>query len=212
MVTIDVVSDVICPWCYVGKRRLEAAIDGLDTAVSIAWRPFQLNPTMPTEGMDRRAYVEAKFGNRERGAEIYRRVAEVGETVGISFRFDRLARTPNTVAAHRLIGLAGAAGRQDAMVEALFQAYFLNGADIGDPACLVEVAAGAGFATDGLADFLSSDVGADAVRAEDAHARQIGIEGVPCFIFANAFAVSGAQEPATLQAAIAEAARRGRAA
>lgn len=190
---IDIVSDVICPWCFIGKRRLEAALaqwDGGD--VALTWRPFQLNPDMPREGMEREAYMRAKFGPGG-GAGRFAQVAAVGAEVGIEFAFDRIRRTPSTLQAHRLIRWSATLDEQDRMVETLFRAYFLDGADIGDDATLVRLAQDAGFDGAGVATYLASDQDAAQIRSEDALARQVGISGVPCFIVDRKFAVSGAQ-------------------
>ena len=188
---IEIFSDVICPWCFIGTRRLERALaQRPDLDARISWRAFQLNPWMPPEGMTRAAYLEAKFGSRD-ARRIYDDIRRVGETEGISFRFDLIPRTPNTLNAHRLIRLAGQHGRQDQVVEALFGAYFLEGRDIGDMAVLSDIGARANLAFPGDAD----DTDADPIRAEDMRARQIGIQGVPCFVIDRSYAVSGAQEP-----------------
>jgi predicted DsbA family dithiol-disulfide isomerase len=142
---IDVVSDVMCPWCFVGKRRLERALaEAADVPVEVIWRPFQLDPTLPPDGKDRRAYLEEKFGGPEQAAAIYERIREAGREEGIAFAFDRIARSPNTLDAHRLIRWAGEEGVQDAMVERLFELYFLEGADLTREATLVEAAVAAG--------------------------------------------------------------------
>ena len=210
--TIDVVSDVVCPWCYIGKRRLEAALARLretdpDLPVEIRWHPFQLNPDVPAEGIDRRQYVEAKFGGPERARQVYARVGSAGETVGIRFAFDAIERTPNTLDAHRLIAWAQTRreGDADALVEALFRAYFLEGRYIGDPEELVRVAAAAGYDPDDARKFLASDDMKEAVGDANVRARSMGISGVPFFIFGGKTAVSGAQEPEALLEAIAQA-------
>ena len=145
-ITVDIVSDAICPWCFIGKRRFEQALAQApkDVEVLVAWRPYQLNPDMPPEGMDRKAYLATKFGGDARADQIYQRVREAGQTVGIEFDFRGIPRTPNTINAHRLIGVAGRTGKQDAVVEALFRAYFLDGRDIGDRDVLAAAAATAG--------------------------------------------------------------------
>jgi predicted DsbA family dithiol-disulfide isomerase len=192
---IDIVSDVICPWCYIGKRRLERALAmAPQPDVQITWRPFQLNPDMPPEGMDRGAYLIAKFGAAKGGA-MYDRVRAAGAEDGIAFAFDLIRRTPNTIKPHRLIRWAGNAGLQDALVEALFQAYFLAGEDLSDDATLIRIAHGAGCDADAVAGYLASDADAEQIRSEDAFARQAGINGVPCFIIDHKFAISGAQPP-----------------
>ncbi len=210
--TVDVVSDVVCPWCYIGKRRLEAALARLrevepDLPVEVRWHPFQLNPDLPPGGVDRRQYLEAKFGGPARAQEIYARVSAAGATVGIPFAFDAIERQPNTLAAHRLI--AWAQGRRegdaDALVENLFRAYFLDGRFVGDHDELVRLAAEAGYDPDDARAFLASDELRDAVAGADARAREMGVSGVPFFIFDGRTAVSGAHEPDALLAAIAQA-------
>jgi predicted DsbA family dithiol-disulfide isomerase len=206
---IDIVSDVVCPWCFIGKRRLAAALASLaerEPALRpvVAWHPFQLNPGLPAEGMDRRAYLDAKFGGAARAGEIYGRLRAAGASVGIDFAFERIARQPNTLAAHRLIAWAEAQGRGEALVERLFCAYFLDGRDIGERAVLAALAGEAGLDPVAARAHLASVDGIDALAAADRRARQLGIDGVPFFIFNRRVGVSGAQEPATLLAAIAE--------
>jgi predicted DsbA family dithiol-disulfide isomerase len=193
---IDVVSDVICPWCYIGKRRLATALDQRpEVAVEILWHPFQLNPDMPPEGMARERYVAAKFGGGQHASRIYQNVTDVGATVGIPFHFERIQVTPNTRDAHRLIRRATDAGEADPVVEALFSAYFIAGRDIGERETLAEIAGEAGLDAEETARFLASPEGAEEVLAEDMSARRIGINAVPCFIFERKYVVSGAQEP-----------------
>jgi len=210
--TVDVVSDVVCPWCFIGKRRLEAALSRLreaepDLPVEVRWHPFQLNPDLPREGIDRQHYVEAKFGGRDRAAQVYARVSAAGETVGIPFAFDAIARQPNTIDAHRLVAWAQSRreGDPDALVEALFRAYFLEGRYVGDPDELVSLAATAGYDADDARAFLASDEMRDVVADADQRARAMGISGVPFFIFGGKTAVSGAHEPDALLEAIAQA-------
>jgi predicted DsbA family dithiol-disulfide isomerase len=194
---IDIVSDAICPWCYIGKRRLERALamaPQLD--LQIGWRPFQLNPDMPAEGMERQAYLRAKFGDRA-GGKTYDAVIAAGKEEGIPFRFDRIQRTPNTILAHRLIRYALRENRQDQVVEALFRAYFLDGLDIGRIETLAGVTEALGMDANQVRSYLESDTDLAEIRAEDAFARQIGIQGVPCFIIDRKYAVSGAQPPET---------------
>ena len=198
--TIEVVSDVICPWCYIGKRRLGKAIAALDGEVSaeIRWLPFQLNPGMPPEGMPRAAYRAAKFGSLERSRELDARVAKEGESEGIGFAFDAIQRTPNTVAAHALVGLAQQQGRGDAVLDALFRAYFEEAQDIGDTETLAALAQRcqvSGWPRQGAAT---------EVVALEQQMRELGISAVPTFIFDRKFAVSGAHPPETLAAAIRE--------
>jgi predicted DsbA family dithiol-disulfide isomerase len=197
-ITVDIVSDAICPWCFIGKRRFERALASMpdDVSLQVGWRPFQLNPDMPPEGMDRETYLATKFGGDARADDAYRSVREAGAGEGIAFNFAGMKRTPNTVNAHRVIGLAGRGGLQDPVVEGLFKAYFLDGRDIGDAEVLVEVGAAAGLQEQVLRDYLAGDGDVERVRSEDGMARRMGIRGVPCFIFNRKYAVSGAQAPA----------------
>ena len=196
---LDIFSDPICPWCYIGKRRLERALGARpDLAIDVNWRAFQLNPEMPAEGMERQLYLELKFGGPAAAQRIYDTIAEAGASEKIAFDFGAIRRTPNTVNAHRLIRRAGPEGKQDAVVEALFRRYFLAGEDIGEVSALLEAAEEAGLAPAGLEAFLAGTEEGEAVRGEDALARRTGIQGVPTFIFANRYALSGAHEPEVL--------------
>jgi len=201
---IDIFSDTICPWCFIGKRRLERALaERPQTDLSIRWRAFQLNPDMPAGGMDRGRYLEQKFGGASNAEAIYDQVRAAGETEGIEFAFERMKRTPNTIDSHRLIRYAGqkaqqGQGRQGAVVQALFDAYFLRAEDIGDPEVLAAAAAEAGLDAEESRVFLAGDAEAEAVRAEDASARQAGISGVPCFLFNGQHALAGAHAPEVL--------------
>jgi predicted DsbA family dithiol-disulfide isomerase len=200
---IDIISDVVCPWCYIGKRQIEAALalyaqqnPGAHRP-RLTWRPFQLNPQLPAEGMSRQDYVTQKFG-AARAKDIYARVAAVGAEHGIAFAFDRIARQPNTVAAHSLIALAGAAGLraeglQSRVKEALLQAYFLDGVDLTRTENLVAIATAAGLDQAQAERCLADPQSRRAVEQEDQRARAIGVEGVPFFIFNGKLAVSGAQ-------------------
>jgi predicted DsbA family dithiol-disulfide isomerase len=193
---IDIISDTICPWCFIGKRRLERALAQRPQEIlDISWQPFQLNPDMPRDGMDRESYLAAKFGGQDRARQQYGRIAETGASEGIAFRFDLIRRTPNTVNSHRLIHFAGGYGKQDAMVERLFRAYFLEGCDIGNTEVLTELATAAGMPTDATRRFLEGDAQRDEVLAADEKVRVLGITGVPCFIIEGKYAVSGAQSP-----------------
>ena len=212
--SIDVVSDVVCPWCYIGKRKLEAALGVLSQrepglAVKVRWHPFQLNPDLPVDGVPRAAYLEAKFGGGKRAAEIYARVTAAGTEVGIPFDFDRIDRQPNTRDAHRLIAWAQQRGHADALVERVFRAYFLDGRFLGDREELVRIAVEAGFAAEEVRDALASEQGLAAVQAEDREARDAGITGVPFFIFNGRTAVSGSHNPETLLDAMAAARKDG---
>jgi predicted DsbA family dithiol-disulfide isomerase len=193
MLTIDVISDVICPWCFIGKRRLEKALR--DRAASVRWHPFQLNPDMPREGTDRKSYRIAKFGSWERSQELDARVAAAGRGEGIAFNFDKMARTPNTLDAHRTIWLAGVRGVQDSVVEALFLAYFTDGRDLSDRATLAGIAAEAGLDRAGVDGLLAGDGGLDVVSAGKERARRLRVSGVPFFVVNGRVALSGAQPP-----------------
>lgn len=192
---IEVYSDVVCPWCYIGKRRLERALDEIQGGAQarITWRPFELNPTMPKAGMDRRIYLEAKFGGRTAATSIQDRVAAVGRSEGIDFAFDRIARTPNTFDAHRVIWLAQREGRQDEAIEELFHAYFVEGLDITTPDGLLASAGRAGLDPEKTRAFLASEEGIAEVREEEAQGHRLGIRGVPHFLINGTTAVSGAQ-------------------
>ncbi len=194
---IDIVSDVVCPWCYIGKRRLERALAARKDAPPprLVWRAFQLNPDMPREGMDRSRYLAAKFGSIAQARRVYDEIAAAGEAEGIAFDFARIARTPNTLDAHRLIRFAAAQDRQDSVVEALFRAYFLEGVDVGAREALIAIAEAAGLDGEAAAAYLAGDEGLDAVRREDLGARRLGVTGVPCFIVDGRYAISGAQAP-----------------
>lgn len=196
MIYVDIVSDTICPWCYIGKRRFERALalSGRND-IALSWRPFQLNPDMPPEGMTRDDYVRAKFGGGDRPRQIYQAIAESGREAGIEFQFSRIRRTPNTVLSHRLIYWSAKNLRQDEVVTELFKAYFEEGQDIGDLDTLVSCAARAGMDEAAARQFLSSDEGRQEVVASDVYARRLGINGVPCFIVNRKYAVSGAQPP-----------------
>jgi predicted DsbA family dithiol-disulfide isomerase len=192
---IDVISDAICPWCYVGKRQLERALDLLEAQrlrFTVAWHPFQLNPEMPPEGVERQQYRIAKFGSLERSQQLDQRLTETAATVGLDFHFERLTRTPNTVNAHRLIRLAGQKGVQDGVVEALFEGYFCNGADIGDSQVLATLGAGGGLDRDEVLAMLAGDEGRKEVLAGDQMARNAGIQGVPSFALQGHVLFSGA--------------------
>lgn len=189
---IEVYSDVVCPWCYVGKRRLERALDQLNGNMQahVTWKPFQLNPTMPEGGMDRTCYLEAKFGSLESFRQLEEHVLAAGASERIPFAFEKIAKTPNTFLAHRLIWYGAQQGRQDAVVDFLFRGYFEEGADIGDVRTLAQLAKRAGLDVD---RFLHSDEGVVEVKAEEAAGHRLGIRGVPYFIVDGTYAISGAQ-------------------
>ncbi len=204
---VEVVSDAICPWCFVGKRRLEQAsrLLGDDLRLDVRWRPFQLNPAMPKEGLDRRTYRTAKFGSWEHSQALDAQVAAVGTEVGIAFRHDLMARTPNTFNAHRLIWLAGREGKQDEVVEDLFRAYFTEGRDIGNASILADLAAEAGLLRERASDFLRSDEGSAEVSVEEAQARRLGISGVPTILVGGVPVFSGALRAKIMAAKLREA-------
>ncbi len=207
---IDIVSDAICPWCYVGKRHLEAALATLAAEglrFSVHWNPFQLNPDMPKQGVERAAYRAAKFGSAERAREIDARVAGAAEAAGLAFRQDLMLRTPNTIDAHRLIWFAGREDKQDAAMEAVFRAYFIQGRDIGDTEVLADCAAEAGLDRATVVSFLGSGVADAEMRAADRASREAGVNGVPSFFLDGYSLFSGAMPAAQM----AEAFRRGRA-
>ena len=194
---LDIVSDTICPWCLIGKRRFEKALGQRpDIDLTITWHPFQLNPDMPAGGMDRREYLERKFGGADGAERIYEAVRAAGRAEGIAFAFEDIGRVPNTLDSHRLIDWANQEGRQDAVVESLFRRYFIDGEDIGDRAVLVGVAAEAGLDGEAIAARLATDEDVERVRGAAVEASRRGVGGVPCFIFEGRYAVSGAQEPA----------------
>jgi predicted DsbA family dithiol-disulfide isomerase len=205
--SIDVVSDVVCPWCFIGKRHLEAALAGLPEAAgaTVRWHPFELNPDLPAAGVDRKHYLEAKFGGPARAAEIYARVREAGARAGLAFDFDAIARQPNTRDAHRLIAWAQSGGDAGPLVERLFRAYFLEGRFVGDRKTLAALGAEAGCDGDAALAWLESGLGADEVAAAEARVRALGISGVPFFIIDGRVGLSGAQPPETMRAAIAQA-------
>jgi len=204
---IDVVSDVVCPWCFIGKRHLEAALAGLPEAAGakVRWHPFELNPDLPAEGVDRKGYLEAKFGGTARAAEIYARVREAGLRAGLDFDFDAIVRQPNTRYAHRLIAWAQSRGDAGPLVERLFRAYFQEGRYVGDRDTLAALAAEAGFDAEAARVWLESGLGADEITDAEARVRGLGITGVPFFIFDGRVGLSGAQPRQTMREAIAQA-------
>lgn len=195
-VKLDIMSDPICPWCYIGKTHLDKALAEIPNhPFVIEWHPFQLNPDMPREGMGRRAYLEGKFGGKEGAVKAYAPVVEHAEKAGLSIDFEGMQRTPNTLDAHRLIHWAGIEQKQGAVVDALFDAYFVKARDIGDHDVLVEIAAEAGLVADVVRKLLAGDSDAEDIQARDAHSRKMGVSSVPTFIIANQHVVPGAQQP-----------------
>lgn len=201
--TIDVVSDVVCPWCFVGKKNLGRALAlRPDLAATVRWRPYQLDPTIPPGGLDRRDDMIAKFGSLDRVAGTHARLTELGRGLGIDFHFDRITRAPNTLDAHRLVRWAAEGEQQDSLVERLFSFYFVEGRDIGAAAVLREAAEAAGLDGGEIEARLASDLDRQAIADEIAEATRIGVTGVPFFIFEGRYAVSGAHPPETLASAI----------
>ena len=203
--TIDVVSDVVCPWCYLGQKRLDHAIAAApDIDVAVTWRPFQLDSTIPPQGMDRKAYMRAKFGDEARLRDAHARLEALGAAEGIDYAFDAITVSPNTLDAHRVIRWAGANGpeAQNKLVRLLFKLYFEEGADIGDHAVLAQAAGEAGMDAAVVETMLASDADRDAVAEEAQTASRMGVTGVPCFLFEGKYAVMGAQDTSTLTDAI----------
>lgn len=196
---IDIFSDTICPWCFIGKRRLERALaERPQPGLTIRWRAFQLNPDMPAAGMDRQQYLATKFGGADNAERVYATVRQAGQQENIPFAFDRVGRTPNTLRSHQLLTFAATQGDQDPVVERLFNAYFLEGQDIGEIEVLVQAAAEAGLDAAAVRDYLENDRGLAEAFDEDRQAREAGIQGVPTFIVNGRYALSGAQEPEVL--------------
>ena len=200
---IDVVSDTVCPWCFIGKRRLARAM-ALRPAIAfdVRWRPYRLDPSIPRGGMPRQAYLEAKFGDPARIAQMHRQIAAEGDKDGIVFAFDAIARRPDSLDSHRLVRWAEAAGVQDEVVERLFIAYFENGEDIRDIRVLADIADLCGMDGVEVAELLESDADTAMVEREDQIAHEMGVSGVPAFIFAGKLALSGAREPDVMAAVI----------
>ncbi|WOI34137.1 DsbA family oxidoreductase [Tritonibacter scottomollicae] len=195
-VKLDILSDPICPWCYIGKTLLDQALAAQpDHPFVIEWHPFQLNPDMPAGGMDRREYLEAKFGGKDNAVKVYAQIADHAAEAGVEINFEAMQRTPNTVDAHRLIHWAGLESKQSPVVDALFQAYFVEGLDIGDHAVLCDVAERAGMERAVVAKLLSGDSDIEDIQSRDAHSREVGVNSVPTFIIANQHVVPGAQQP-----------------
>jgi len=202
---IDVVSDVVCPWCFLGQMRLDQAIAASPSVdIAVSWRPFQLDPTIPPEGMDRAAYMRSKFGDGDGLRQAHARLEALGSEVGIDYRFDAIKVSPNTLDAHRVIRWAGAAGAevQNTLVRNLFRLYFEQGVNIGDHSALADAAGDAGMDRAVVESLLASDADRDAVAEEAATASRMGVTGVPCFLFEGKYAVMGAQDVATLVDAI----------
>jgi predicted DsbA family dithiol-disulfide isomerase len=205
IMTIDVVSDVVCPWCYLGEKRLEAALAEAPQEVALRWRPYQLDPTIPDGGLDRAEYMEKKFGKSGRLQSVHDDLTRLGADVGIRFAFDKIKRAPNTLDAHRLIRWANSAGVQGKVVDRLFRAYFVEGRDIGDRAVLIDIGRECGLDAALVERLLAEGADVDLVREEIAQAQAIGVSGVPFFIFAGRLGVPGAQDPSVLLRAMSQA-------
>jgi predicted DsbA family dithiol-disulfide isomerase len=207
-VRIDVISDVVCPWCFIGKRRLEKAIELTpDIPVEVHWRPYFLNDWIPREGISREQYLTTKFGSPERYKAIAQRVSAAAAAEGLTYAMDKISRQPNTLDAHRLIRWADGIGKAAEMKQKLMDLYFTEGADLTNHAVLVQAAADVGLDADDIRDALASDQDVAEIEREALSAKEAGIEGVPCFIFGGKFAVSGAQAPEYLAEAIARVAQ-----
>ncbi|WP_424984553.1 DsbA family oxidoreductase [Microbulbifer sp. S227A] len=195
-ISLDILSDPICPWCYIGKANLDAALASVpDHPFVIQWHPFQLNPDMPAGGMGRRDYLETKFGGKEGAARAYAPVVERAEAAGLTINLEAMTRTPNTLDAHRLIHWAGIEHKQLPAVDALFQAYFVDGRDIGDHETLADIADSIGMDASVVLRLLGSDADRDDIIKRDANSREMGVNSVPTFIVAGKHAVPGAQPP-----------------
>ncbi len=197
---IEVVFDLVCPWCYLGTRRLRRALRARpDILVDIIWRPFLLNPDIPSAGLPRQEFLTRKFGGEERARRLHATIAELGLAEGVPFRFDRIRRMPSSLDAHRLVRFAAREGLGDAMVDTLFHGHFAEGADLGHADTLVELGARVGLDGASIRHFLESASDSDAVHAENLRAHRLGINGVPCFVVAGRHAIAGAQEPEVLE-------------
>lgn len=200
MITLDIFSDPVCPWCLIGKANLDRALEAIgDHPFAIQWHPFQLNPDLPRTGANRRAYLEAKFGGKLEATRAYAHVMEAAEAAGVEINLERIDRQPNTLDVHRLIHWAGLEGRQTPVVAALFRAYFRDGRDIGAPEVLADIAGVAGMDGALVARLLASDADRGDIAARDADARAKGVRAVPTFLVAGQYVVTGAQPPALWQ-------------
>ncbi len=194
MTKIDIISDPICPWCYIGKTRLDRALEANPKHdFIIEWHPYQLNPSMPTNGMDRREYLETKFGGQEGALKVYGQIDQTAREMGLVLNFAGIKRTPNTIDAHRLILWADVEGCQNAVVDRLFKAYFKEGRDISDHSVLIRIANAAGMDGDAIKRLLDQDTNIEDIRKRDAKSREAGVQGVPAFVIDNHYVVSGAQ-------------------
>jgi predicted DsbA family dithiol-disulfide isomerase len=205
--TVDVISDVVCPWCFIGKRRLEKALALVpEIAVDVHWRPYQLAPELPADGVPRRDYMIGKFGSAERIAQIHERLTGIGAEEGIAFAFDRIEIAPNTMNAHRLVLWARAGGQQDAVVESLFRAFFVEGRNLADNAVLMAIGEAHGLDPALLAELYASEADIERTQREIGSAQRIGVTGVPFFIVGGKYGIAGAEAPETIAGAIRQAA------
>jgi len=194
---VDIISDTVCPWCFIGKRRFEKALSARpEIKPTITWHPFQLNPEMPVDGVDRKTYLESKFGGPEGAERVYDAIREAGAAEDIAFNFDAISVTPNSIDSHRVIHWADGEGKQDAVVEALFRGYFLEGSNIGDPSILAETADSCGMDGALIGERLAGDNDREAIVATAQRASAMGVSGVPCFVVDSKYVISGAQDPA----------------
>ena len=195
MTKLDIISDPICPWCYIGKIKLDRALKKYpEHDFIIEWHPFQLNPSMPSEGMDRREYLEAKFGGKEEAVRVYSDIVNAAETAGVEINFEGIQRTPSTLNAHRLLHWGALEGKQDAVVDRLFKAYFRKGQDISNHDVLVEIALSTGMNAELTRRLLKADSDVNDIQDRDAAARERGVSGVPCFVIGNHYVIQGAQD------------------
>lgn len=200
---IDIISDTVCPWCYIGKRKLEKALwdfkmDFPAEPLDVTWRPYMLDPTIPHEGVERKAYMAKKFGGGERSKQAAAAIIGAGKLEGINFAFDKIEKSPNTMDSHRLIQWAGTAGVQHEVVSDLFAAFFELGLDIGDADVLVDIAEKNGMDADLVRDLLAKEADYEQIRQEIMSAQEMGITGVPAFVIDQKFSIPGAQEPETI--------------
>jgi predicted DsbA family dithiol-disulfide isomerase len=196
---IDVISDTICPWCYIGKRRLEQALSlRPQMTFEVRWRPFQLDPSTPPEGVDRLEHLTRKFGSLDKLKPVQETLEQLGRDLGIPFAFDRITRTPNTLNSHRLIRWSHSLGLQDEMVEGLFRAYFVEGQDIGNTAVLARIGDAIGMDGELVEELLNSDADIESVTQQDSMARKFGVQGVPSFLIGGRSLIMGAEDPQTL--------------
>jgi predicted DsbA family dithiol-disulfide isomerase len=203
-VKIDVVSDVVCPWCYIGKRRLEKAIEDLSDKYNfeITYHPFELNPAMPLEGANQRQYLTKKFGDEARYQQITQQVTSVAATEGLAFNFDKQIVSPNTRDAHRIIELARKEGKQLAAKEAFLKAYFTDGIDLSKPVNLINIGSSVGLDPEKIKALLASEEGLAEVEMAEAEMQKLGVSGVPFYIIDNKYGISGAQPSATFKQAL----------